>query len=123
PGRAPRPRTPPPSPGTRRWRSRSSGLADQDLVDTHATLLEREAAADEVEPPHARHLFAYQRDHCVPAHLEVIEPLLPGAHVVLAQTLHTAHLEPARLEQPDGLTERAHVHVGRDVGLDERTAA
>src|SRR4051794_13291955 len=36
-------------------------LHRQDLVDAHAALLEGQRAADEVEPPHARHLLADHR--------------------------------------------------------------
>ena len=42
---------------------------------------------------------------------------------MLPHRLHAAHLEAGLLEQRDGLADRAHVHVGRDVGLDERAAA
>ena len=43
--------------------------------------------------------------------------------VVLAHGLDAGDLEPGLLDQPDRLPDRAHVHVRRDVGLDERPAA
>src|SRR5204863_7762551 len=93
----------------------------QDLVDTHPPLLERQGSAHEVEAPHPRHLFAYEREDLVPPGLEVGAPLLGGAHVVLAERVDVAYLEAPDLQQPDGLTQRTHVHVGRDVRLDART--
>ena len=55
--------------------------------------------------------------------LEVVQPGPDGGGVVLAHGLDVGDLEPGRLDQPDGLPDRAHVHVRGDVGLDERPAA
>ena len=45
------------------------------------------------------------------------------AHVVLAQRVDVAHLEPPALEERHRLADRPHVHVGGDERLDERSAA
>ena len=99
------------------------GLHREDLVDAHAPFVERDDAADHVEPPDPRHLHTDEVDDLVPARLERGQPRACGAHVVLAQRLHVTDLEPGILDQGDGLTDRPHVHVGRNVRLDERPAA
>lgn len=51
---------------------------------------------------------------------------MPGghrAHVVLAQRLHRPHLQSGAFQQPDGVAQGPHVHVGGDVRLDEGPAA
>ena len=98
------------------------GLHREELVDAHPTLLEAERATDEIEPPHPRALLAEQGDELVPALLERVDPVLDGTHVVLAHRLDVPHLEAGGLEMREGLCHRAHVHVGCDVGLDERAA-
>ena len=82
-----------------------------------------ECAADEVQPPDPGDLLAVQRDEVVVAVLEGRQPVVDGADVVLAHRLDVADLEAGRLEMADRLRQRAHVHVRRDVGLDEAPAA
>src|SRR6478672_1641231 len=86
-------------------------LHRQDLVDAHAALLEGQRPADEVEPPHARHLLADHRHDPVPVRLERGVPRVDGADVVLAQRVHVAHLEPGLLDEGDRLPHGPHVHV------------
>ncbi len=80
-------------------------------------------AADQVEPPDPRHLVADEIDDLVPRDSSVAQPRARGAHVVLAHRLDVANLEAGVFDQADSLTDRSHVHVGRDVRLDERAAA
>ncbi len=42
---------------------------------------------------------------------------------MLAHRLHVSHFEPGVFQQRHGFADRAHMHVRRDVRLDERPAA
>ena len=108
---------------TARERVRSAGADGEDLVDAHPAVAEGEGAADEVEPPHADDLLADQLAQPREVGLEAVDPARDGQHVVLAQRVHVADLEAARLDEADGLADRPHVHVGGDERLDERAAA
>ena len=78
------------------------GTDGQDLVDPHPAVAERHRATDEVEPPDAGHLLADEGDDLVEVVLEGAVPRGHGAHVVLAQGVHVAHLEARTLDEVNG---------------------
>src|SRR6476659_1474911 len=79
--------------------------------------------ADEVEAPDTDDLLAHEVGEPAEVGLEALEPARHRQHVVLAQRVDVAHLEPPALEVRDGLADGPHVHVRRDERLDERATA
>ena len=94
----------------------------EDLVHAHPALLEGQRAAGQVEAPDADLFVGQDLGDRGQVSLEVLQPGPDRAHVVLPHGLDPEDLEPGVLNQPDRVPRRAHVHVGGDVGLDERAA-
>src|SRR6202044_960063 len=94
----------------------------EDLVDAHPALFEGQRAAGQVQAPDPDLLFAEDVFDGGQVLFEVVQPGPDGARVVFAHRLDPDDFEPGVLDQPNRLPHRAHGHVGRDVGLDERAA-
>ena len=76
---------------------RCTGADHQDLVDAHPAVTEGHRPTDEVEPPDPHDLLAHELGEPVQVGLEVLHPACDRAHVVFAQRVHVADLEPAPL--------------------------
>ena len=97
---------------------------EQDLIDTHAALLEGEPSARQVEPPNSGGFLANQLHRSVPsAFRDWRSRHRRCAHSVPAWPRPRSCVSPESSSRRDGLADRAHVHVGRDERFDERSTA